>query len=88
MTGVVTFKSEDEGDGTYEGQLGTVFIYDESNPETRAVELGWMTLSDAEAYAREHRLEFDLDGPTRDEWDEAVRLGNLPFWKRLLGRDR
>jgi hypothetical protein len=37
---------------------------------------------------RKAGLALDIDGPTRDESDEAVRLGNLPFWKRIIGRDR
>lgn len=88
MAKEVTFKSEDEGDGTYEGQVGPVFVYDESESATEPVEVGWMTLAEAETYAQAQGLPFWADAPTREEWDEAARLADLPLWKRMIGPDK
>jgi hypothetical protein len=68
---VVYFKSEDEGDGTYEGQLGHAYLHlDHDASEDKAHDLGLITLTRARAIAEENGAELDIDGPTREEWDE------------------
>ena len=68
---VVYFKSEDEGEGTYEGQLGHAYLHLDDNPsEDKEHDLGLITLTRARAIAEENGAELDIDGPTREEWDE------------------
>ena len=68
---VVYFKSEDEGDGTYEGQLGHAYLHlDDDASEDKEHDLGLITLTRARAIAEENGAELDIDGPTREEWDE------------------
>ena len=67
---VVYFKSEDEGDGTHEGQLGHAHLHlDHDASEDKAHDLGLITLTRARAIAEENGAELDIDCPTREEWD-------------------
>jgi len=66
---VVYFKSEDDGDGTYEGQIGHAYLHASEDEEH---DLGFITLTRARAIAAEHGAEVDIDGPTREEWDSAA----------------
>ena len=68
---VVYFKSEDDGDGTYEGQLGHAYLHlDDDASEGQQHDLGLITLRRARAIAAENCAELDIDAPTRQEWDE------------------
>jgi hypothetical protein len=68
---VVYFKSEDDGDGTYEGQIGHAYLHlDDTASDDEGKDLGFITLTRARAIAAEHGAELDIDGPTREEWDE------------------
>jgi hypothetical protein len=49
-------------------------------------ELGFITLAAAAEIAREQERELDLDGPTREEWDEITEPPRRSFLSRLLGR--
>jgi hypothetical protein len=82
---VVYFKSEDDGDGTYDGQIGHAYLHlDDGSTGDEGRDLGFITLAQAEQIAGEHSAELDVDGPSRDEWDaEPVRRS---FLGRLLGR--
>jgi hypothetical protein len=67
----VYFKSEDDGDGTYEGQIGHAYLHpDDEASEDKEQDLGFVTLSAAREIAQRHGAELDIDGPTPDEWDE------------------
>ena len=69
---VVYFKSEDDGDGTYEGQIGHAYLHlDDGSTGDEGRELGFITVADATRTAGEHAAELDVDGPTRDEWGGA-----------------
>jgi hypothetical protein len=84
--GVVYFKSRDEGDGTYDGQIGHAYLHlDDDPPESEGRELGFITLTQAAEIAREHGVELDVDGPTHEDWDEAAEP-RRSFLSRLLGR--
>ena len=82
---IVYFKSEDDGDGTYDGQIGHAYLHlDDGSTGDEGRELGFITLAEAARIASEHAAGLDVDGPTRDEWDAApVRRS---FLGRLLGR--
>jgi hypothetical protein len=82
---VVYFKSEDDGDGSYEGQIGHAYLQlDDGSTGDEGRDLGFITLTEAARIAGEHAAELDVDGPTRDEWDAApIRRS---FFGRLLGR--
>jgi len=68
---VVYFKSEDDGDGTYEGQIGHAYLHlDDTASDDEEKDLGFITLTRARAIAAELGAELDIDGPTREEWDE------------------
>jgi hypothetical protein len=68
---VVYFKSEDDGDGTYDGQIGHAYLHlDDGSTGDEGRGLGFITLTRAVAIAAEHGAEVDIDGPTREEWDE------------------
>jgi hypothetical protein len=82
--GVVYFKSTDEGDGTYDGQIGHAYL-DDDPPESEGRELGFITLTQAAQVAREHGVELDVDGPTRENWERATPP-TRSFLSRLLGR--
>ena len=70
---VVYFKSEDDGDGSYEGQIGHAYLHpDDESTEDEGHDLGFITLTRATEIAKEHGAELDIDGPTREEWDAAV----------------
>lgn len=84
--GTVYFKSRDEGDGTYDGQIGHAYLHlDDDPPESEGRELGFITLTEAAEIAREHGVELDVDGPTREDWERAAEPGRS-FLSRLLGR--
>jgi hypothetical protein len=84
--GVVYFKSRDEGDGTYDGQVGHAYLHrDDDPPESEGRELGFITLAEAAEIAREQGVELDVDGPTRAEWEKATGP-QRSFLGRLLGR--
>lgn len=84
--GVVYFKSRDEGDGTYDGQIGHAYLHlDDDPPESEGRELGFITLSRAAEIAQEHGVEFDVDGPSREAWEKAGQP-HRSFLSRLLGR--
>ena len=62
---VVYFKSEDDGDGTYEGQLGHAYLHpDDDAAEDREHDLGFVTLARALEIAAAHGADVDIDGPT------------------------
>jgi hypothetical protein len=67
---VVYFKSEDDGDGTYEGRIGHAYLHvDDDASEDKEHDLGLITLARARAIAAEHGADLDIDGPTRAEWN-------------------
>ena len=81
---VVYFKSEDDGDGTYDGQIGHAYLeLDDGSTGDEGRDLGFITLAEATKIAVEHDAELDLDGPTREQWDEPPRRS---FLERLFGR--
>jgi hypothetical protein len=62
--GVVYFKSRDEGDGTYDGQVGHAYLHlDDDPPESEGREVGFITLAEAAEFARQHVVDLDVDGP-------------------------
>ena len=66
----VYFKSEDDGDGTYDGQIGHAYLHlDDGSTGDEGRDLGFITLTAAVEIARRHGIEVDIDGPTREEWD-------------------
>ena len=81
---VVYFKSEDEGDGTYDGQIGRAYLHlDDGSTGDEGRNLGLITLARAAKIAAEHDAELDVDGPTPAQWDESPRRS---FLARLVGR--
>jgi hypothetical protein len=81
---VVYFKSEDDGDGTYDGQIGHAYLHlDDGSTGDEGRDLGFITLIEATEVARQHGAELDVDGPTRDQWDAPARRSLVD---RLLGR--
>jgi hypothetical protein len=81
---VVYFKSEDDGDGTYDGQIGHAYLHlDKDATEDEERDLGFITLREAAEIARRYDVELDVDGPTREEWDAPPRRSILD---RLRGR--
>jgi hypothetical protein len=69
----VYFKSEDDGDGTYEGQIGHAYLHlDDGSTGDEGRDLGFITLTAAAEIAKRQGAELDIDGPTREEWDAAV----------------
>jgi len=84
---LVYFKSEDDGDGTYDGQIGHAYLQlDDGSTGDEGRDLGFITLAAAAEVAREHSADLDVDGPTRDEWDESSETEPRSLFKRLLGR--
>ena len=84
--GVVYFKSRDEGDGTYDGQIGHAYLHlDDDPPDSEGRELGFITLAEAAEIAREHGVELDVDGLTREDWDKAAEP-RRSLLSRLFGR--
>ena len=85
---VVYFKSVDDGDGTYDGQIGHAYLHlDDGSTGDEGRELGFITFTEAARVASEHVAELDVDGPTRDEWDAADAAPvRRSFLGRLLGR--
>ena len=80
----VYFKSEDDGDGTYEGQIGHAYLHlDDGSTGDEGRDLGFITLVEATKIAGEHDAELDVDGPTREEWSAPPRRS---FLDRLLSR--
>ena len=83
---IVYFKSEDDGDGTYEGQIGHAYLHlPDDLPESEGEDLGFITYAAAAKVAREHGAELDVDGPTREEWDNGDGA-RRSLVDRLLGR--
>jgi hypothetical protein len=82
---VVYFKSEDDGDGTYDGQIGHAYLHlDDGSTGDEGRDLGFVTLAAASRVAAEHGVELDVDGARREEWDEEPTSRSL--LSRLLGR--
>ena len=70
---VVYFKSEEDGDGTYEGQIGHAYLHpDDDATEGEETDLGLVTLTRALEIAAAHGAEVDIDGPTRAEWEAGA----------------
>ena len=66
VSAVVYFKSEDDGDGTYDGQIGHAYLHlDDDASEGQEQDLGFITLAAAAEIARRRGAELDIDGPTR-----------------------
>ena len=81
---VVYFKSEDDGDGSYDGQIGHAYLQlDDDSAGDEGRDLGFITLAEAATIAAAHDAELDVDGPTRQEWGQPARRS---FLDRLLGR--
>ena len=81
---VLYFKSDDPGDGSYDDHVGHAYLHlDDGSTGDEGRDLGWITLREAAEIARSHEAEFDVDGPTREEWDALIRPS---FLDRLLGR--
>jgi hypothetical protein len=69
---IVYFKSEDDGDGTYDGQIGHACLdLDEGSTGDEGRDLGFITLMAAAEIAKRQGAELDVDGPTREEWDSV-----------------
>jgi hypothetical protein len=84
---LVYFKHEDEGDGTYEGQIGHAYLHrPDDPPDSEGQDLGFITYAAAAELAREHGAELDVDGPTREEWDADDDGSRRSLLDRLLGR--
>jgi hypothetical protein len=84
---VVYFKHEDDGDGTYDGQIGHAYLYpDEQASEEDEEDLGFITFAAAEQLALERGALLDVDGPSRRDWERDVEGSRPSFLKRLLGR--
>jgi hypothetical protein len=84
---VVYFKSEDDGDGTYDGQIGHAYLHlDDGSTGDEGRDLGFITFAAAAGIAREQDAELDVDGPTRQEWDEITEPPRRSFLSRLLGQ--
>lgn len=85
---LIYFKSKDDGDGTYDGQIGRAYLHrPDDAPDDEGEDLGFITFAAAAQLAREHGAELDVDGPTRKQWD--ADHGNEPrrsFLGRLFGR--
>lgn len=80
----VYFKHEDEGDGTYDGQIGHAYLHKEDGSTgEEGRDLGFITFAAAAAIAREYGAELDVDGVSREDWDAPERRSLL---SRLLGR--
>ena len=78
------FKSEDDGDGTYNGQIGHAYLHlDDGSTGDEGRDLGFVTLAEARRIAADFDAELDIDGPTREQWDGLPRRSLLD---RLLGR--
>ena len=69
---VVYFKSEDDGDGTYDGHIGHAYLHlDDDASDDEEHDPGSITLERGRAMAAEHGAEVDIDGPTREEWERT-----------------
>lgn len=85
MMSVLNFTSEDDGDGTFEGQIGRARLrLDDGSTGADGRDLGLITLAAAIQIADEHAAGLDLDGMARNEWDFVVRRRSL--LSRLLSR--
>jgi hypothetical protein len=81
---LVYIKSEDDGDGSYDGQIGHAYLHlDDGSTGDEGRDLGFVTLAEAAKIAAEHNAELDVDGPSREWWE---RQGRRSFLDRLLGR--
>jgi hypothetical protein len=77
-------QSKEDGDGTYDGQIGRAYLHlDDGSTGDEGQDLGLLTLSQTAELARRHDAEIDVDGPTREEWDAPPRRSLLD---RLRGR--
>ena len=84
---LIYFKHEDEGDGTYEGQIGHAHLHrPDDAPDDEGQDLGFITYAAAADLAREHGAELDVDGPTREEWEADDGGRRRSLLSRLLGR--
>ena len=82
--GVLYFKSQDDGDGTYDSQIGHAYLHlDDGSTGDEGRDLGFIKLARAAKIAAKHDAELDVDGPTREEWD---RMPRRSLKDRLLGR--
>ncbi len=85
--GWLYFKHEDDGDGTYDGQIGHAYLHlDDDPPEDEGRDLGFITFARAAEIAREKGVELDVDGITREAWDALDAPPRQSFLNRLLGR--
>ena len=67
---VVHFKSDEDGDGSYERQIGHAYLeLDDDSTGAQRVDLGLVTLARAREIAAAHGADLGIDGPTREEWD-------------------
>jgi hypothetical protein len=83
---LIYFKHEDEGDGTYDGQIGHAYFHGlDAPPDDEGEDLGFITLAAAAELADERGADLDVDGPTRKEWD-AMDAPPRSFLGRLIGR--
>jgi hypothetical protein len=81
---LVYFKSEDDGDGSYDGQIGHAYLHlDDGSTGDEGRDLGFVTLAEAAKIAAKYDAELDVDGPSRESWE---RQGRRSFLDRLLGR--
>ena len=84
---VLYFKSEDDGDGTYDGQIGQAYLHlDDNASEKEEQGLGLITLAKAAKIARANGAELDIDGPTREEWDQPDASEKRSFLDRVFRR--
>jgi hypothetical protein len=84
---VVYFKSEDDGEGTYDGQIGHAYLHkDDGSTGDEGLDLGWISLAAAAEVAREHGAELDVDGPSREDWDALGEPPRPSLLSRLLRR--
>lgn len=84
---LIYFKHEDEGDGTYDGQIGHAYLHrPDDAADDEGKDLGFITYAAAAQLAREHGAELDVDGPTREEWDADDDGSRRSLLDRLLGR--
>jgi len=70
---VVYFKSEEDGVGTYDDQIGHAYLHpDDDATEGEETDLGVVTLTRAREIAAAHGVDVDIDGPTREEWEAGA----------------
>jgi hypothetical protein len=73
---------EDDGDGTYDGQIGHAYLHLDSPTGEQGCDLGFITFMEAKIAAERHAA-LDVDGPIREQCDEPP---GRSFLDRLLGQ--